>query len=224
MKGKGKVEGAKGSKVTGLHKKGNGFATEKGEENGEQLQESAGQGKNGKDGENSDNVNGKKEAMVTDNQEDKDLEDVIKVLLEMRNKVSHNQVEERDEGINSGNRKIDLGNQEMDTEKVQENEKKLRAVENSEEDEEVSVGKKPGRKGMNGTTITGIRVSEIETVNKNGDLAEGDGKEVSEIGNEKNDGERESLSINSGLQQDSKEVKINRHSHEVSNLMCIVDC
>lgn len=224
MKGKGKVEGGKGSKVTGLHKKGNGFATEKGEENGEQLQESAGQGKNGKDGENSDNVNGKKEAMVTDNQEDKDLEDVIKVLLEMRNKVSHNEVEERDEGINSGNRKIDLGNQEMDTEKVQENEKKLRAVENSEEDEEVSVGKKPGRKGMNGTTITGIRVSEIETVNKNGDLAEGDGKEVSEIGNEKNDGERESLSINSGLQQDSKEVKINRHSHEVSNLMCIVDC
>lgn len=252
-----------GGKVTRLKKGQNGFVSEKGKACGEELQESTGKdeedGKdeeNGKDDENGkDGLKGKKKVIFTENQEDKELENEMEgkidgtneVILKWEDRVSL----EDDEGVNPEKRGTDLGNQGMDTEKGKENVgsvevrgnsywKRLRAndtkvsyAESSEDDEEVLTSKKPGRKGRKRTKVRGKEGSEMEVVDENGCLAEGNGKEVNERwrkknNKEKDDGEWESLNSCIGyslcdrqvFQQDVKDVKMNKYSEEVSNLLC----
>ncbi|XP_058001606.1 lysine-specific demethylase JMJ29 isoform X3 [Hevea brasiliensis] len=251
---KGRKKGSRsGGKVSGLKQRQNGFVFQKGKEDDEELQDNA-----GKDEENRNNLKGKKEAMFIDNQEDKEVENEIDGKLDEKSEVFLKQEDEvslKEEGIKPRKRGTDLGNQEMDTEEAQENgvsvevngnsyRKRLRAngkkvsyADYDEEDEEVSVRKKRGRKGRNRTTVTGKEGSEIEAVNDNGDLTEGNGKEVSGRGPQKNtkekdDGGRKSLTINSGmgcslrdlkvLQQDMKDVKINKHSKEFTAEVCLM--
>lgn len=247
---KGKKKGSRtGGKVSGLKQNQNGLVTV---EVREELQDIAGK-ENENDGEKWDKLGGlclkvKVEMTFTENQEDKETGNEIVGKLDMKNDIF---LKQEEEGITSGKGAADLGNQEMVADKggenggsievnensyrkrLRTNEKKVSYAENGEEDEEVSVRKKRGRKGRNWSTVTGNDSLEIESVSESGDLAEGNGKKVGQRGRrkhnkEKNDGERESLTSNCGgyslrnlkvLQQDVKELKINKQSDEVSNLM-----
>ncbi|XP_058004565.1 lysine-specific demethylase JMJ25 isoform X2 [Hevea brasiliensis] len=214
---RGRKKGSRnGGKVAGLNQKQNAFVAEKGAEDGEELQDSV-----VKDGEKWDNMGRQR-------------------TLDLKNEVFLKQDEEV---VTPGNEGTDMVNQENGgsievnensyRKKLRANEKKVSYAEKGEEDEEVSVRKKRGRKSRKVAKVTGKEGSEIETVNENGDLAEGNGKEVTKRGRkkhnkERNDGKRESLTINGGmvnsLRQDAKELEINKHSDEFIAELCLTNC
>ncbi|XP_048233602.1 lysine-specific demethylase JMJ25 isoform X2 [Ricinus communis] len=108
-------------------------------------------------------------------------------------------------------------------------EKKVSYAENSDQDEEVSTRKKRGRKRRCKASVTERDGLGNGEVNENGDLSEGNAKEVSERGGKKHNKEEKSdagkgysLRTPKPLQMDANEVKITKHCKEFIAEVCLM--